>query len=115
MGHPVTVYTPERLAEIKQAMEEYIKNSAIPILAEFAFNNDIRRQTLYEIPELADTRKKMMEKKEFQIEKMAMTNKINSTFAIFSLKQMGWRDKHEIETKGTVTVYLDKDSDATGF
>ena len=97
MGHPVTVYTPERLAEINQAIEDYTEKTAIPILAEFSYNYGILRPELYKHPELGYAIKNLMAKKEFQLEKMAMTNKINSTFAIFSLKQMGWRDKHELE------------------
>ena len=109
MGRPVTVYTPKRIAEIKKAMNKYIDESAIPILAEFAFNNDIRRQTLYEIPELADTTKRMMEKKEFQIEKMAITGEINTAFSIFSLKQMGWSDKQQIDLSGKINLIIDND------
>lgn len=97
VGHPVTVYTPERLAEIRQAIEEYTEKTAIPILAEFSYTYGVLRQELYKHEELSDAIKDLMSKKEFQLEKMAMTNKINSTFAIFSLKQMGWRDKQEIE------------------
>ena len=97
MARPVSVYTPERLAEINKAIEEYTEKTAIPILAEFSYNYGVLRQELYKHPELSDAIKNLMAKKEFQLEKMAMTNKVNSTFAIFSLKQMGWRDRHELE------------------
>ena len=97
MGHPVNVYTPKKLAEINKAMDEYTKKTVIPILAEFSYNYGIIREEMYKHPELSYAIKNLMAKKEFQLEKLAMTNKTNSTFAIFSLKQMGWRDNHTIE------------------
>ena len=95
-GAPVTVYTEERIQEIKALIDLYTDESAIPILAEFCYTNNIRKQRLYEIPELTDSIKKMMEKKEAQLEKGALGGKINTSVAIFSLKQLGWRDKVEI-------------------
>lgn len=97
MARPVSVYTPKRLKEIKKAIEDYTEKTAIPIFAEFSFNYGILREELYRHPELSYAIKSLMSKKEFQLEKMAMTGHTNTTFAIFSLKQMGWRDKHEIE------------------
>jgi len=38
----------------------------------------------------------LFDKKEAQLEKLGAFNVINSTMAIFSLKQLGWRDKQEI-------------------
>lgn len=96
-GRPVSIYTPERIAEIKADLEKYIDDTAVPIIAEFAYTRDIRRATLYEIPELSYSIKKLIEKKETQLEKLALSNKINTTFAIFSLKQMGWSDKQEVD------------------
>ncbi len=104
VARPISVYTPERLAEIKQAIEDYTEKTVIPILAEFSYTYGVLRQELYKHPELSDAIKNLMAKKEFQLEKMAMTNKVNSTFAIFSLKQLGWRDKQEIEHKVDKTV-----------
>lgn len=102
MARPISVYTEKRLAEINQAMQEYTEKTAIPILAEFAYNYGVLRQELYKHPELSDSIKNMMAKKEFQLEKMALINKVNSTFAIFSLKQLGWRDKQEIDLTGEI-------------
>lgn len=96
LGRPVK-YTEKKLKEIETAMIEYTEKTAVPILAEFAYNYGINRQELYKHNALSDAIKSMMAKKEFQLEKMAMTNKINQTFAIFSLKQLGWSDKQSIE------------------
>jgi hypothetical protein len=94
-GRPV-IYTEEKLKEISEAMDEYTDMTEIPILAEFAYLHNIRKATLYEHKQLSYSIKRMMEKKEFTLEKLAMAGETNSTFAIFSLKQMGWRDKHEV-------------------
>ncbi len=95
-GRPVE-YTEKRLKEICNAMDEYTDKTAVPIVAEFAFNYDIRKSTLYDQPGLSHSLKRMTAKKEFQLEKMAMTNKINTAFAIFSLKQMGWSDRLQLQ------------------
>ena len=92
MGRPVE-YTKERISTIIEAMEEYIDKTDIPIVAEFAYKNNIRRQTLYEIDGFSDTLKKLTEKKEAQLEKMGLYGEVEKTMAIFSLKQLGWRDK----------------------
>jgi len=95
-GRPL-IYTEEKLNEIEKAIEDYTDSTDIPILAEFAYLNDIRRTTLYDHKELSNAIKRLIDKKEFTLEKKAMEGETNSTFAIFSLKQMGWRDKQEIE------------------
>ncbi len=100
MGHPVNVYTPKRLKEINEAIKEYSETTEIPILAEFAFNYGILREELYRHPELRYAIKDLITKKEFQLERKAMSGETNTTFAIFSLKQIGWSDKTEVEHSG---------------
>lgn len=111
-GRPV-IYTEKKLNEIIKAVNEYTDKTEIPILAEFAYLNDIRRSTLYDHKELSHAIKRLMEKKEFTLEKKAMASETNSTFAIFSLKQMGWRDKQELDINGNLNVnqfnVVDKD------
>ena len=105
-GRPVK-YTKEKLEEIRQAIEDYTKKTKIPILAEFAYKNDIRRGTLYDMPELSDAIKALIDKKESQLEKLALDQKVNTTMAIFSLKQIGWKDKQEVEHTGGVKIIKD--------
>lgn len=102
-GRPVSVYTPERLKEIEDAMNDYTEKTAIPILAEFAFEFGILREEIYKHPELNYARKMMLTKKEVQLEKGSLTGKLDRTVAIFSLKQLGWSDKHEHQLSGSVT------------
>jgi len=95
IGRPIE-YTDEVIQDIKQRFEEYIDNTDIPIVAEFAYKNDIRRQTLYERGEFSDTMGKCVDKKEAQLETLGLFNVINSSMAQFSLKQLGWRDKQDL-------------------
>lgn len=101
-GPKVKVWTKERFKKVNREMAEYTKNTEIPIMAEFAYTHDYPREELYKHKELAHSIKKMMEKKESQLEKLALTNKVNPTMAVFSLKQLGWKDKHQVENSGSI-------------
>jgi hypothetical protein len=105
VGRPVE-YTPERIQEIKEAMERYIDENSVPIVAEFAYLNDIRRQKLYEIPELSDTLGKLIDKKEAQLEKGGLSNALNASMAKFSLAQLGWSEKQETKVSGDIPVSI---------
>jgi len=93
-------YTKDYLNEINEKLNKYIDEEDIPILAEFAYLNNIPRQKLYEFKELNDAIKKAITKKEANLEKGGLTGSINITMAIFSLKQLGWKDRHDIEHTG---------------
>jgi len=90
------IYTVEAQKKIVAKIEKYIKETDIPIVAEFAYLNEKRRQTLYDHPLLSDAIKKLIEKKEFALERQGLENKVNTGMAIFSLKQLGWTDKQEV-------------------
>ena len=111
-GRPVSVWTEEKLNEVKKEMEEYTENTEIPIFAEFAYTHKYNRQELYKHEQLSDSIKNMMMKKETVLEKKGLLNQVNSTMAVFSLKQLGWRDKQEIEHTGetadAVKGFLDR-------
>ena len=95
-GRPIE-YTEERIKEINDKLNEYIDETDIPIVVEFAYKNDIRRATLYEIPVLSYTIKRLIDKKEANLERMGLQGRINITMAVFSLKQLGWKDKTEVD------------------
>jgi len=48
--------------EILRKLEKYINDTDIPILAEFCYLNNIRRQFLYENQSMSDSIKKLIEK-----------------------------------------------------
>lgn len=108
-GAPVQ-YTEEVLKEIEKNLLDYIDNTDIPILAEFAYKNNIRRQTLYDHEYLSDAVKKCTTKKEAALEKKALNGEVVPSMAIFSLKQLGWRDRKEINAK-VVSSYEDLTDD----
>lgn len=88
--------TKERNNEILAKLEKYINETNIPIVAEFAYLNKIRRQFLYENKELSDAIKTLIDKKEAQLERGGLDKTIDKTMAIFSLKQLGWKDVQEV-------------------
>jgi hypothetical protein len=83
----------------------YIDESDVPILAEFAYQNDVPRQTLQQMEELSSAIKKLIDKKQANLERGALGGQLNTTMAIFSLKQMGWKDNPE-EGQNKIQVEL---------
>jgi len=100
-------YSDEQVQDIKEKLADYIENTDIPILAEFAYINNVLRQVLYEYDEFTTLIKRAVAKKEAQLERMALTGDVDKTMAIFSLKQLGWRDKQEIEHSGGINIVND--------
>ena len=98
-GRP-RAYSFADIEDIKIKLQEYIDTEDLPILAEFAYTNDIPRQTFYDYKEFSTLVKKLFDKKESQLEKLGAFNMINNTMAVFSLKQLGWRDKQDINIAG---------------
>ena len=90
-------YTPERVEEIKQLLAAYIDSNEMPILAEFGYLNNVDSRHLYDYQEFSELIREAIQKKESYLEKNMLTNKINVTGAIFSLKQLGWSDKKLLE------------------
>lgn len=88
---------------LKYIQEKCATDKEIPILAEFACEQNILRERLYEIAEtktgerLSYALKKCIQAKEYRLEKLCLKFKINASMAIFSLKQIGWRDRFEHE------------------
>lgn len=110
MGRP-RKYNDEQIKEIQASLEKYIKETDIPILAEFAYLNEVSRQTLYDYEEFSTLIKRAVDKKEAALERKALNGEIDKTMAIFSLKQLGWRDKHEVEHSGGVTIQIGAEFD----
>ena len=88
--------------------KKYIDNTTLPIIAEFAYMNDIERQYLYDNQMFSTLLKKCIAKKEANLEKGALTGKLNPSMAIFSLKQIGWKDKQadELQQQPVINISL---------
>jgi len=111
MAHPggrPRNFNPEQMQELVKKFEEYIDNTDVPIIAEFAYKNNILKQELYDWPEFSNLLKKCVAKKESQLEKGALANKLNPTMCIFSLKQLGWKDRQEVNN--IVDIKMDESS-----
>lgn len=93
VGAPVSRWTPEYIEEIRIKIEAYTDENTIPILAEFCYQNRVPRNHIDDYPELADAKKRLLTKKEAQLEKGTLMGKLNAPMAIFSLKQIGWTDR----------------------
>ena len=105
-GHPVTRWTPTARGKLLSALKIYIQKTRIPILAEFAYQNRMPRQCLYEFPELADAIKVCITKKEGALERLMLSGKRGvAVGCIFSLKQLGWKDTQTIEHSGAIDFY----------
>ena len=94
-------YTVQFIKEKLNAMNEYIEATDIPILKEFCYTNDIPSNHIYDYKEFSESIKRLIDKKEAQLEKQALKNEVNCTMAVFSLKQLGWTDKQVIEQTNT--------------
>ena len=79
---------------------QYIETTDVPIVSEFAYKNGLNRTSVYDIPELADALKLCIAKKEAALEAGALRGQLNCSMAIFSLKQIGWKDTHETTLAG---------------
>ena len=108
-GRPRTVNPPERIADILKKLETYIEDpkNLVPIIQEFCYLNDVSRDTLYDNKEFSTLLKKLIAKKESMLEKLCLQNKVNAPMAIFSLKQLGWRDRFDSEMKDGKEVATD--------
>ena len=86
-------------ADAEVYLNECIKNDAIPQVIRFARRHNMTRQNLYKradnSPILVDTIKRITEEKELILEEKALTGEFSASMAIFSLKQLGWRDKRD--------------------
>lgn len=93
------------IQELVNKFEKYVEETEIPIVVEFAYLNNLDRTFLYDRAEFSTVLKKCIQKKESQLEKGSLMGVLNSTQAIFSLKQLGWKDKQEIDMKSDISLH----------
>lgn len=92
--------------QLFKKFEKYINDTTLPIIAEFAYMNEIDRNYLYDNAIFSTLLKRCIAKKEANLEKGALTGKLNPSMAIFSLKQIGWKDRQETEGNTTPTINI---------
>ena len=117
MARPKT-WNDEFIKKVREDMLEYIEAHDIPVISQFAWKYGYPRAKLYIEDGVADLVEYMQAKKESALEILALYGDVNHTMAIFSLKQMGWKDRHETDNKHSVTerkiVYENEDDDSDG-
>lgn len=91
-------YSEDRIGELVERFREYIKETDLPIIAEFAYQNEIDKTIIYDKDEFSTLRKMATAKKEAKLERATLTGEYNPTMAVFSLKQLGWTDKQQVES-----------------
>ena len=97
-GRPLLFDTPEKLQE---AIDKYIVTESRPTLAGLAYHLGIDRHTLYnykERPYFFHIIKKSTDYVEATYEERLIYQQ-NPTGVIFALKNMGWKDKQELDQK----------------
>jgi len=109
-GRPIK-WTPTAREELLDKLQQYVDETEIPILAEFAYQNHMNRSQLYHYDELSNAIDECREKKEAQLERLALTNKISRSMAAFSLKQLGWKDRIDLEHSGNIHVTFSHELD----
>ena len=114
MANPVGAPRIHDRDELLSKLMQYIENTTIPIVAEFAYQQGLHREQLYDMPELSYALKQCINKKEAQLEKLALNGDVNCSMAIFSLKQIGWKDTHETTLAGDAKrpIHLNATGDA---
>ena len=97
-------------------VDAYLESTSLPIVAEYALQNGITSNWLYHLadkeaeagrPELKQSIKRITDQKAIALEKGALIGKFSPSMAIFSLKQLGWRDKPEEKNEGTGVTIID--------
>lgn len=105
------VWTPEFIAKVAAELEKYIAKTDCPMVAEICFNLGIRRQRLYEHPELESLVNMLQAKRAIYYEKAGRRlTKEQGPRGAFIMRQMAnlgdysVTEKTEVEHSGSVTT-----------
>jgi hypothetical protein len=107
VGRPMKFSSKE---DLQKHVDLYFAQTDRPTLAGLAYSLDINRQTLYnyaENQEFFDIIKKARERVEAKYEERLIYEN-NPTGTIFALKNMGWKDKTEVDNniRGAIPIQL---------
>lgn len=109
---------PERTRDrsaILARFAEYIATNDIPIIAEFSAREGFHKAILYRWEEAQELLGLCITKKEAALERGLLEGKLVPSGAIFSLKQLGWKDRveHSGDENAPIALVL-KGSDIRG-
>lgn len=89
------------IEEMCNIIDDYTDSTYVPILKEVCYQNHWNYDTVMkyqrENEELMQSIKRLLDKKEADLERGGLTGTLNKTVVVFSLKQLGWKDKQETE------------------
>lgn len=87
-----------KIKNMIKAIRTYTEETQLPILKEVCFQNEWNYNYVLQLqrdnPELCAEIRRLLDKKEIQLEKALMSGANNTAF-IFQLKQLGWKDNPE--------------------
>lgn len=109
---------PERIRDrdaVLARFERYIAEHDVPIVAEFAAREGFHKAVLYKWDEAQELLGLCVTKKEAALERGLLEGKLVPSGAIFSLKQLGWKDRveHSGDENAPIALVL-KGSDIRG-
>lgn len=103
MGRPKK-YTDRWIKRMAVKLLQYAQTASIPLKQDFASRNKFASQYMCEfarVKEFSSALKRFEDIQQKKIITLAMAGKINTTMAIFTLKNVaGWRDVQEIKGSG---------------
>ena len=98
---------------LKSDIIEYTNTAEYPILKELCYqkhyNYDYVMQLQRNDEELAQSIKELLYKKESYLEREGIKGNIAQTMAVFTLKQLGWRDNIEVKAENTNRITIIND------
>ena len=108
VGRPRAYKSVEEVEEKRNAYFNYCEEKEKPYtMSGLAYYLGISRQTLVNYSnqdQFFDTIKKARDRVQMQLEENALSNKANSTFTIFNLKNnFDWKDSNEVKTNVEIT------------
>lgn len=109
MGRPKS----GRYDNIVDIIYDYTEKTELPILKEVCYQNNWSFQYVMDMERkdeaLKEAIKNLLAKKETELERGGLTGKYQQTMAIFSLKQLGWKDIIDTNTTNTQKIVIVND------
>lgn len=109
MARPVSgKYVQEEMCErLNDYTDTCIRKKKVPILKEvvvkMGWNYDtvmgLERKEGWE--QLSEAINRLVNTKEYMLERLALDGKITNTMAVFSLKQLGWKDQQTMDVQSS--------------
>ena len=98
---------------LRQDIIDYTEQTEYPILKELCYlkhyNYDYVMQLQRDNEELSQSIKELLYKKESYLEREGIKGNLAQTMAVFTLKQLGWRDNIEVKAENTNRITIIND------